>query len=68
LAAHVSVPLLTCDAVLAEASFQVQNSAIVLELVQEGLLSFNVVEHTERLVQLAKRFADRTQDLADPIR
>jgi predicted nucleic acid-binding protein len=67
LASHVSAPLLTCDAVLAEASFQVQNSALVLGLVQDGLLlpAFNVAEHTERLAQLAKRFADRTPDLAD---
>jgi hypothetical protein len=60
-------PLLTCDAVIAEASFHVQNSGIVLELVQDGLLlpEFNVIEHIERLTELAKRFSDRTPDLAD---
>lgn len=67
LAAQVSDPLLTCDAVLAEAAFHLQNSAMVLKLIQDGLLfpSFNVSDHLERLTELAKRFADRSPDLAD---
>ena len=66
-AAQVSEPLVTCDAVLAEAAFHVQNLSLVLKLVQEGLLmpAFNVAEHLERLLALAERFADRTPDLAD---
>ena len=67
LAAQVSDPLLTCDAVLAEAAFHLQNSAIVLKLIQDGLLlsAFSVTEHMERLIELASRFEDRNPDLAD---
>ena len=55
------------DAVFAEAAFHLQNSAIVMKLIQDGLLlpSFDVAEHLERLMELARRFADRTPDLAD---
>jgi uncharacterized protein len=67
LAEQVTEPLITCDAVLAEAAFHVQNSNLVLNLVHEGLLlpAFDVVEHVVRLKDLAKRYADRTPDLAD---
>jgi hypothetical protein len=59
--------LITCDAVLAEAAFQVQNSSLVLNLVQEDLLlpAFDVLEHVSHLQQMAKRYADRNPDLAD---
>lgn len=67
LAEQVSEPLITCDAVLAEAAFQVRNCNLVLNLVQDGLLfpDFNVVNHLVRLKDLAKRYADRRPDLAD---
>jgi len=67
LAEDVSQPLLTCDAVLAEAAFHLQDTALVLALVQEGLVktALDVAEHLPRLAQLAARFADRKPDLAD---
>jgi len=67
LAEDVSQPLLTCDAVLAEAAFHLQDTALVLALVQEGLVNtvLDVTEHLPRLAQLAARFADRKPDLAD---
>ena len=67
LAGQVSEPLLTCDAVLAETAFHLQNTAVVLELVRDGLVipTLDVVEHLPRLIQLAERFADRKPDLAD---
>jgi predicted nucleic acid-binding protein len=67
LAEDVSQPLLTCDAVLAEAAFHLQDTALVLALVQEGLVktALDVTEHLPRLAQLAARFADRKPDLAD---
>ena len=67
LAEDVSQPLLTCDAVLAEAAFHLQDTALVLALVQEGLVTpaLDVTEHLPRLAQLAARFADRKPDLAD---
>jgi predicted nucleic acid-binding protein len=67
LASHVTEPLLTCEAVLAEAAFHLQNSAFVLELVAEGLVApaLDVGDELPRLVELARRYADRQPDLAD---
>ena len=67
LADQVSEPLLTCDAVLAEAAFHVQNCSLVLSLVREGLLlpALDVMDHASHLEEMAKRYADRAPDLAD---
>jgi predicted nucleic acid-binding protein len=67
LAGQVFEPLLTCEAVLAEASFHLRNAGLVLALVSEGLVTpqFDVAEQLPRLVQLAARYADRKPDLAD---
>lgn len=67
LASQVSEPLLTCEAVLAETAFHLQNSALVLDLVHEGLVvpALDVLEQLSPLAQLAARFADRKPDLAD---
>ena len=67
LAGQVSEPLITCDAVLAEAAFHLQDVALVLQFVKQGLVTpvFDVVEHLPRLVQIAERFADQKPDLAD---
>ncbi|MEK7468802.1 MAG: hypothetical protein AAB074_15610 [Planctomycetota bacterium] len=60
-------PLLTCDAVLAEAAFHVQDSAIVLAMIEEGLVlpSFESRAHIPQLAALAKRYADLKPDFAD---
>jgi len=67
LAAHVTEPLLTCEPVLAEAAFHLQNVAIVLAMVTDGLVSleFDCSDHLPHLVGLARRYADRHPDLAD---
>jgi len=67
LADQVSEPLLTCDAVLAEAAFHLGSAALVLCLVQDGLIrpALDVAGQLPRLFQLARRFADRNPDLAD---
>ncbi len=67
IAEQVTEPLLTCDAVLAEAAFHLRNSALVLAMVQEGLVkpAFHVIEHLAHLILLAARYADREPDLAD---
>lgn len=66
-AARVTDPLLTCEAVLAEAAFHLQNPAIVLAMVTDGLLAlaFDCNDHLPQLAALAKRYADRHPDLAD---
>jgi predicted nucleic acid-binding protein len=67
LATRVSEPLLTCEAVLAEAAFHLQNAAVTLAMVTEGLvtIAFECNDHLSQLADLAKRFSDRRPDLAD---
>jgi predicted nucleic acid-binding protein len=67
LAGQLTEPLLTCEAVLAEAAFHLRSTGIVLDLVHEGLveLSFDASKHLAQLEALAKRYADREPDLAD---
>lgn len=67
LAARVTEPLLTCEAVLAETAFHLQSVETTLAMVMEGLVkvAFACNEHLPQLAALAKRFADRTPDLAD---
>jgi len=67
IAREVTEPLLTCEAVLAEACFHLESSAYVLSLVEDGLLrvAFDVDRNLSQLQQLARRYADRKPDLAD---
>ena len=66
-AKSITEPLLTCEAVLAEAAFHLRSVSYVLSLVEDGMLSiaFEVAKHQKRLVQLAERYRDRHPDLAD---
>jgi predicted nucleic acid-binding protein len=66
-AERVSEPLLTCEAVLAETAFHLQNTALVFAMLEEGLmaLAFDCNDHLPQLTALAKRYADRRPDLAD---
>lgn len=67
IAGQVDEPLLTCEAVLAEAAFHLQDMAVVLAMMNEGLIaiSFAAEDHLPQLAALAKRYADRVPDLAD---
>ena len=67
IAEQADAPLLTCEAVLAEAAFHLQEVGVVLAMVQEGLvaLSFAAEDHLPQLAALARRYADRQPDLAD---
>jgi predicted nucleic acid-binding protein len=67
LAEQVTEPLLTCEAVLAETAFLLQDVGQVLEMIVDGLvaLSFDCNDHLPQLAALAKRYKDRTPDLAD---
>lgn len=66
-AAHVSEPLLTCEAVLAEATHHLKDARIVLGMIKDGLITlpFDCREHLPQLEALAGRFADRKPDFAD---
>lgn len=63
----LSGPLLTCEAVLAEAAFHLQSSWYVPRLIEDGLLllDFDCSNNLKELAGLAKRYADRKPDLAD---
>ena len=67
LGALLTEPLLTCEAVLAEAAFHLRSPEIVLALIREGLLAlaFDANKHLDQLEALAKRYADQHPDLAD---
>jgi predicted nucleic acid-binding protein len=67
IAEEITTPLLTCDAVLAEAAFHLGSVALVLAMVRDGLvtLAFSTLENLAQLSSLALRYADRDPDLAD---
>jgi predicted nucleic acid-binding protein len=67
LAERVTEPLLSCEAVLAEAAFHLRSSTLVLAFVSTGLVrpAFALDEHASRLSELAGRYRDRNPDLAD---
>ena len=69
--AQIVPPLLTCEAVLAEACFLVRRfpggQAAVLDLVQRGVLdvSFRLIEETETILRLLRKYRDVPMSLAD---
>lgn len=67
LARQVTEPLLTCEAVLAEATFHLQDASLVLAMIREGLveLAFDCNDHLPQLTALAEKYRDRQPDLAD---
>jgi predicted nucleic acid-binding protein len=66
-AEDVTEPLLTCEAVLAEAAFHLGDAGLVLEMISEELIQLDFVcnDHLAHLGALAKRYKDRKPDLAD---
>jgi uncharacterized protein len=67
IARQITSPLLTCEAVLAEAAFHLKSSFFVLSLVRDEMLrvAFDCARHLEALQELARRYEDRRPDLAD---
>jgi predicted nucleic acid-binding protein len=67
LEAQLTVPLLTCEPVLAETAFHLQDVRVVLGLLEDRFieLAFDLNDHLPHLASLAKRYADRKPDLAD---
>jgi predicted nucleic acid-binding protein len=67
IAEQITEPLLTCQAVLAEAAFHLGDPGLVLAMVREGLVevAFDCTDHPSQLEALARRYADRRPDFAD---
>lgn len=67
IASRISEPLLTCEAVLAEAAHHIGDVRFVLGMIQDGLitLAFDCKDHLLQLESLAERYSDRNPDLAD---
>ena len=67
IAAGLTEPLLTCEAVLAETAFRLESAAVALAMINEGLvaLAFDCSENLTQLERLADRYAGQKPDLAD---
>ena len=67
LGSQLSWPIVTCEAVLAEAAFHLRSNEPVLGMLRDGVVrvDFDCASHLEHLLDLARRYADRTPDLAD---
>jgi uncharacterized protein len=67
IARNITEPLITCEAVLAEAAFQLGSSSYVLSLLRSDMLrlGFDLTRNLEQLAELARRYEDRRPDLAD---
>ena len=67
LAEQVTTPLITCEAVLTEAAYLLNQPALVLETLSSGLLAldFDLNANREQLVVLAERFSGQSPDLCD---
>jgi uncharacterized protein len=63
----ITEPLLTCEAVLAEAAFHLGSSAYVLALARDEMmrLAFDCSRNLQPLAELANRYQERRPDLAD---
>ena len=63
-AKNITEPLLTCEAVLAEAAFHLGSTSYVLSLVRNDLLrlSFEISRNLQPLAELARRYEDRRPD------
>jgi predicted nucleic acid-binding protein len=66
-ASSIDEPLITCEAVLAEAAYQVGDCGKIFALQRTGLVrsEFEISAALPRLEELAHQFADRSPDLAD---
>jgi predicted nucleic acid-binding protein len=67
LASELTLPLLTCEPVLAETAFHLKSSVHILALLRRGgiRVAFDCASNLEHLQDLAARYNDRRPDLAD---
>lgn len=67
IARQIREPLITCEAVLSETAFHLGDSELALGYIETGLvkLDFNLAENLSRVRELARKYRDRSPDLAD---
>jgi uncharacterized protein len=67
IANEIEPPMLTCEAVLAEAAFHLRSAKQVLALIDLGLirLDIDLADCLSRVSALSRRYQDRSPDLAD---
>jgi uncharacterized protein len=67
IAEQITEPLLTCEAVLAEAAFHLDDALLVLDFVRTGLVqpAFTVADHVLQLAELALKYRGHQPDVAD---
>lgn len=67
IAERLSEPLLTCEAVLAEAAFHIGNGRRIFDLLNDRIIvrAFDCNDQGARREELAERYADRKPDFAD---
>lgn len=67
MAERIDAPLLTCEPVLAETAFHLQDAQIVLAMCREGLveIGLDIPNQLTQLAALARKYRDRRPDLAD---
>lgn len=67
LAAQVTTPVLTCEAVLTEAAYLLGDVGLVMEVLARGLVDveFSITANRTHLSELSLRFGDRKPDLCD---
>ena len=67
LAEQVAEPLLTCEPVLTEAAYLLNNAGLVLDVLARGLLKieFDLTANQDHILELAARYAERKPDLCD---
>jgi len=66
-AAQLDGPLLTCEAVLAECAFHLQDAVVTIDMVRDELvtIALDVTKELPHLRGLAARYRNRRPDLAD---
>lgn len=62
-----NAPFHTCDAVLVELSFHLNNAEAGMQLVEQGdlILDFNLATETKPILDLLHKYRDRKMELAD---
>ena len=64
---QLTLPILTCEAVVAETAFHMRSAVRVLEIIRDGVLElgFSASNELDHLRQHAASYADRRPDFAD---